>query len=179
MKSIIFCFIGESGSGKTMVAEVIEKYAGIPMIRSYTDRPRRSPTESSHTFLEPSEFDLLDKNKMLAFTQWGQYRYACLEGDVKPVNTYVVDERGYKMLKEKYSDTYDIFSIRLVRDEVARVKDVGEERVMRDKGKFNISWRDFDRVIFNGNIKIETIIAVWDFISAKLFIRGMGQKINL
>jgi guanylate kinase len=169
MRKIIFCIVGGSGSGKTMLAEALEKYAGINLIQSYTDRPRRTPDEIGHTFLEKSEFDLLKPEEMLAFTNWNGFRYCCLEQDLKDVNSYVIDCSGLEMLRNKFKDKYHIASIRIHRPIEQRVKYVGVERVARDADKFYLPNYVFDCVIRNEtDNKLDLITEAWQFIKRKL-----------
>lgn len=161
-KVIIICIVGESGSGKTMIAEALEQLADIPLIQSYTDRPKRTPTENGHTFLSKEEFDLLDESQMIASTNWNGYRYCCLAQDLKPVNTYVIDCNGLEMLKTKYGGIYNIISIRIKRLKTTRIKVVGNDRVARDDGKFYLPDEYFDYVVYNVTEKrLDVITEVW------------------
>lgn len=153
MKPLIICIIGESGSGKTLSAKYIERTYGIPMILSWTDRSKRTPNEKGHGFITHEEFDKLQHEDMIAYTQWGDYRYCCLKSDVQRENTYVIDEYGLKYLKDNFSDVYKIYTLRLVRSELKRKQSVGQERADRDKGKFNTPIEDFDFVVHNKNGK--------------------------
>ena len=70
----ILAVVGESGSGKTMGVDYIERKYEIPMVRSYTDRAKRSADEDGHTFLSSEEFSDIKKRDMLAFTEWEEKR---------------------------------------------------------------------------------------------------------
>lgn len=169
MKPLIFCIVGHSGVGKTMIAEALEKYADIPLIQSYTDRPKRTPTENGHTFLSKEEFDLLKEEDKIAKTEWSGYRYCCLTSDVKPTNTYIIDCSGLEMLKSKYSDKYGIISILIKRNKAARVNAVGRDRADRDDGKFYLPDDYYDEVIHNTTeTKMDVIAEVWKFVSPLL-----------
>ena len=159
MKPIIICIVGPSGSGKSMIAEALEQYCDIPMIRSYTDRPPRTPDETSHTFLSKEEFDLLDKNDMIAFTKWSEYRYACLHKDVSPVCSYVLDPTGLIYLKDNFSDRYDIYSFLIERPVEKRIEAVGADRVARDDGKFFLPPKYYDFVITNDHDRKIKVLA--------------------
>ena len=149
MKKKIITITGESGTGKTeMVKYILNKY-NIPMIESYTDRPKRTPDEIGHTFLTPQEYDEIKLEDMIAHTTFGGNRYCCVKDDVKDINTYVIDEKGIKYLYTNFGDAYDIITIRLLRDETKRREIVGDKRVDRDKGQFNISLALYDYVINN------------------------------
>ena len=101
---------------------MIEHTYGIYMIPSWTDRAPRFEGENSHTFISKSEFDDIKHEDMIAFTKFGDNRYCCLKSDVKPLNTYVIDERGLKYLQENFVDDYDIISLRVTRDIEKRKK---------------------------------------------------------
>ena len=169
-KPLVICIIGESGSGKTTWATYIEQQYGIPMIQSYTDRPRRNDNEEGHVFLEVSDFDLLKEEDMIAHTRFGDYRYCCLKQDVKQLNTYVIDEDGFDMLKQRYDDIYDIVSIRVSCDADELRNRVGEERANRDKGRFNMSDFDFDFKLYTNRDKEMTRCVVDTFVNEILSI---------
>jgi len=168
MRPIIFCIVGPSGVGKTTLAEALEQYAGLFMIPSITDRPRRYEGEVGHEFVEPSDFDLLKRVDMIAFTQWGQYRYCCLKSSVRQTNSYVIDENGVKYLKSNYSKAYKIITIRLVCDKQELIRRVGEERVARDKGKFKMDLEEFDKVAVSTGCKLDVITEIWTFIRSEI-----------
>lgn len=149
MKPLIICLVGESGSGKTLAAEYIEFKYDIYLIRSYTDRPKRTPDEKGHTFLTKEEFDQLKEEDMIASTEWSGYRYCCLRKDIQPENIYVIDEHGLLHLKQFFHSTYNIYSIRLKRPQKIRIESVGIDRVARDMDKFKLFDKDYDFVINN------------------------------
>jgi guanylate kinase len=163
-KPIIICIVGESGSGKTLMTEWVEYKYDIPMIQSYTDRLKRDEKDIGHTFLTKEEYDKLKEEDMIAHTQWGKHRYSCLKQDVnKPIMTYVLDEHGLLYLKEHFKFDYKIVAVRVYRDEKERLKTVGEERVGRDEGKFNL-WDDsYNYILYNDStgdffIEIDKVI---------------------
>ena len=148
MKSKIICLVGPSGSGKTYMATHLEEEYGIPQIQSRTTRPRRTPDETGHTFVTDEEFDTYEDSHMIAFTTFGGSRYCCLHKDVNaPTISYVIDEAGLKYLRENFSNIYSIFAVRLFMPEEKRKLLVGEERIMRDEGKFLMGIDDFDYFI--------------------------------
>lgn len=149
LKPVIVCIVGESGSGKTLLAEWFEQLYNFHLIQSYTTRPRRSPEENGHTFISEQQFDkfIFDKEEMIAFTKFGEFRYCCLRKDVKFYNTYVIDEVGLKMLKEKYSNDFHIYSIRVHAKD--RKHYASPERYERDNGRYNMKDSEFDFVYHN------------------------------
>lgn len=150
-KPLVICIIGESGSGKTMLANYLTYEYGINQIESYTDRPMRTNNEKGHTFVSPELMDTIMEGEMLAYTKFGDYHYCCLYSDIAKVNSYVIDEAGVDMLRKEWSDKLDIYTIRLHREEEDRIKSVGAKRVARDSGRFTFDDSYYDFVIHNPN----------------------------
>lgn len=148
-KPIILCIVSESGGGKTMMADYIAEMYGWQLIESRTTRPPRFEGEGGHTFVSDDEFDSYKKEDMIAFTTFGAARYCCLHRDVPARALYVIDEFGLQYLQENFADIYRIISLRLHRDKRRRIEAVGEERVARDEGKFNLPDTCFDYVCVN------------------------------
>lgn len=170
MKKIIICIAGESGTGKTTMAEYIEKSYNIPMIYSYTDRLPRFRDEMGHIFITKEEYDELKIEDMIAFTKFGDARYCCLKKDVKDVNTYVVDENGIKYLEAMYGNEYEIFKVRLHRPE--EMRNVSTERINRDKGMFNNDIIYDLNIYNNGNLDefYTKIRGALTYISTKVYL---------
>jgi guanylate kinase len=149
MKTKIIAIVGNSGVGKTYMANHLEEEYGIPMIESRTTRPPRHKGEKGHTFVTDAEFDTYEKDWMIAYTKFGDNRYCCLHSDiVAPVSTYVIDEFGLKYLRDNFSDLYDIFAVRLFMSDTNKHKTlVSEERMLRDEGKFTMGIEEFDYFI--------------------------------
>lgn len=162
-KPRILCIVGESGTGKTTVAEYIEREYGIPMILSYTDRPKRTEDEVGHTWVTSSQFDKFNLDDMIAFTTFGAYRYCCLKKDVKRLNTYVIDEPGLKYLKENFGEQFDLITLRMVCDPMERLNRVSIDRMNRDLGKFKMPHDEFDFVVHSAYSKEHTLAQI-DFI---------------
>jgi guanylate kinase len=151
-KPIIICIVGQSGTGKTYIADMLQEYYDIPMIESRTTRPRRHPDEGGHLFVSETEYDTYKKEDVIAHTVFGAYRYCCLIEDVQPgLNTYVIDEDGLHYLKENFSDEFDIYSVRVYTPIKIREKKVDPERLERDKGRFLMAPDEFDHIILNNH----------------------------
>jgi ribose 1,5-bisphosphokinase PhnN len=156
-KPLTLAIVGPSGAGKTTLAEFIEKEYGITMVESHTDRAKRTPNESGHTFHTKESFDKLKREDMIAYTDFGNKRYCCLKQDLRRENTYVIDERGLSMLNK---DDYDIVTVRLWCRQSILGKRIGKERAARDRGMFSwfhplMLW--FSRYMFyvNTSVNIE------------------------
>ena len=150
MKPIIICIVGESGVGKTYVANYLEDKHGIPMIESRTTRPPRYEGERGHTFISEEEFKSYREEDMIAFTQFGKYNYCCLISNVPDSQScYVIDEFGLLYLRENFSDKFTIFAIRMFATDHLRERHVSKERMERDKGKFTLDQTHFDAYLDN------------------------------
>jgi len=148
-KPIFFCLIGDSGSGKTFVANTMKYLFGIPLQPSYTTRPKRGITDTAHIFLTEESFDNLIKLETIAITEYGGYRYAGLLKDVKPAQVYVIDEIGYRYFKRRYSDRFTIIAIKVINRHNGRVD---QERVNRDVYRSMLPAHEFDHVIYNSGL---------------------------
>jgi len=149
-RPIILCIIGESGSGKTYMAQYIQDKYKIPMIESYTTRAPRFEGEKGHTFISEEEFDKIPRDDMIAFTFFGGNYYCCKHSDVRKNNTYILDERGMSMLRHNHKDKYKIYTIRVHSEREDRLaRDVPIERIERDEGMFLFDYGEFDYLITN------------------------------
>lgn len=169
----IVCVVGPSGCGKTTMARFIEKALGIPMLVSYTTRPIRDGEIDGvdHHFV--TEADMPAQDQMLAYTNFGGYHYWMPFSEIPyedvGICTYVIDEKGLQMLKEKFSEEFSIVSVLIKRDRELLEQQVGAERVQRDLDRITIPEEDYDVVIEN-NGRIE------DFLAESLHIYTKLQK---
>lgn len=153
-KPTIICIVGPSGAGKTTMARFIERALEIPMLVSYTTRPQR-PGEIQgvdHWFVPEDEMP--PQEEMLAYTNFGGYHYWMPKQDIpytEPgICTYVIDEKGLKMLVETYAEEFTIVAVLIKRHRRALIEQVGEERVNRDLERITIPEEEYQEVIYNG-----------------------------
>jgi len=163
-------------SHNTTAVEYIEHKYNIPMIQSYTDRLPRFEGENGHTFITTDEMKNIPLEKKLAYTTFGDYEYCCTTDDVKPKNTYVIDETGLEYLINNFNDDYDIYSIfinsnyniRLNRaiNQVGNI-DLAKSRLDRDKDKYHLfdnqKFYYYDMIIQN-NSDLPNLYAKLDYV---------------
>lgn len=158
-KPIIICIVGPSGSGKTTLARFLEKALDIPMLVSYTTRPKRDNEVYGVDHWFVTEDQMPSRDKMLAYTTFGGNHYwmPLSELSDKGVCTYVIDEKGLLDLNEHYGNDFNIFGVLIKRDINQLIAQVGEERVKRDLDRVQIPESDYSLVIEN-NGRIEDFL---------------------
>lgn len=114
-------FVGPSASGKTTVANELEKIETFgfsdnnfltrvnpfKQVRSYTTRPPRYENEDGHVFITDEEFDKL--TNIVAYTTYNGYRYCTTKEQLDAVNIYVVDINGVHTLFDNYITERQIY----------------------------------------------------------------------
>ena len=111
MNNFIVTLIGKSGSGKTTIANKLNKEYDCKVLASYTTRPPRNPDDTDHVYISEEEFDKL--TDIVAFTNFNGYRYCATKDQVDNADIYVIDPYGLEQLKENYSGKKRIVSIYL------------------------------------------------------------------
>lgn len=106
MQDKIVCLLGESGSGKSTVAELLEK-EGYNYIESYTTRKPRYEHEKGHIFTDLMHYYAYnDLNEVIAVTDFQGNKYWAIKDQYqgKGTSIYVIDPTGVKSLKENIED---------------------------------------------------------------------------
>lgn len=96
----LFCMVGKSASGKTTIADILEKSGKYRQTQSYTTRSPRYENEIGHVFVTNEEFDKLEN--IVAYTEYNGFRYAATAEQINSVDIYVVDVPGVETLLDKY-----------------------------------------------------------------------------
>ena len=100
MNKPLYIFVGKSASGKTTVANILEKAHGFVQLQSYTTRPKRHTNETGHTFISDKEFDKL--LNIVAYTEYNGHRYGATKKQVDEVDIYVLDVPGVETILKQY-----------------------------------------------------------------------------
>lgn len=119
MKRIIL-LVGESASGKDSLAKQLEQ-DGYKLLKSYATRPKRTPEENTHIFIQPEEV-VKYKNKIIAFTQIGAYKYFATIDQVYESDIYIIDPAGVNYFKSKLPSDIKPIVIYINVDEQTRIK---------------------------------------------------------
>lgn len=110
--------MGESGTGKTTVAEILCKWYGLKQIQSYTTRPQRYPGEEGHIFLDKSKFTSFDDIRnhyptIAAEDLYDEELYFATTEQINDCDLYVVTPTGIRFLKTNYCGGKGVKVIRL------------------------------------------------------------------
>lgn len=92
----LFLFIGKSASGKTTIANMLEKREGMKQVQSYTTRPPRFEGETGHMFITDEECNELED--IVASTLYNGYWYCATLEQIDEADIYVIDVTGAREL---------------------------------------------------------------------------------
>lgn len=162
-------FVSPSASGKTSVADELEKI-GYKQVKSYTTRLPRYKGEDNHTFITKEEFDKLEN--MIAYTEYDNNFYCSTKEQLDEADIYVVDIPGVKTLIENYETERPIqiwyFDVPLV-TRVERMLSRGDSdnaivsRILTDEAmdwyEALITLRDYAILFTNKKVKLNYIDA--------------------
>lgn len=148
----VILLIGESGSGKNTVQDILEQQYGLKPLLSYTTRPKRNKEENTHTFVSDTEFNhIYDAEQVIAFTTYNDYRYCATSRQIAESDVYIIDMNGWYSLTEKKHDgkidfPFVSFYLKVPEQErVQRMKARGDsakairERIEYDKNAFRFA----------------------------------------
>lgn len=106
MNKPLLLFVGKSSSGKTTIANVLEKKHGYCQVQSYTTRAPRYEGEIGHTFVTDEEFDCL--GELAAYTLYNGHKYGTTYKQIDECDIYVIDPYGVKTLLQNYKTDREI-----------------------------------------------------------------------
>lgn len=102
MDNPLLLFIGKSASGKTSIADLLEKRHGHKQVYSYCTRSPRYENEIGHIFITEDEFKQL--GELAAYTFYNGHHYGTTFEQLDECDIYVIDIPGIKSLIKKLSD---------------------------------------------------------------------------
>ena len=105
----LLLFVGKSSSGKTTIANILEKEHGYIQVQSYTTRKPRYEGETGHIFVTEKEFNKL--GRLAAYTLYNGNKYGTTFKQVDECDIYVIDVPGVETLLKKYKTERPIFII--------------------------------------------------------------------
>lgn len=126
MNKVLLVLLGESGTGKTTIANRLKEKYGLRTLLSYTTRPRRRGKDHDHTYVTLGEY-LMIKDKV-AENKYSGYFYCATKEQVEESDVYVCDCEGIRMLKDRYHGDKKIIVIRLTTTREERIR-----RMEKDK----------------------------------------------
>lgn len=148
----IIALVGHSGTGKTHLSNFLKQRLGIPVIVSYTTRPRRENEKDGRDYYFIREEQIPPVQQMLTYTEYGGCEYFARLDQVPRMGrcVYVVDEKGLLSLKEKYKGCYDIVSVLLRSTPKAlEARGISAGRISRDAERLELPDSFYDAVIEN------------------------------
>ena len=170
----IYCIIGESGTGKTTIAETLCKRHNLTELNSYTTRPQRYPDERGHTFVTGLTFDQIKEQfpERVAETIFDGNMYWATRQQIDESDLYVIDPYGVGTLKANYHGWKNIRVIYLKCPKFERVRrmrkrgDTDEQieaRIKHDEAAFADAMNVADTVIYNDMLD-RGLLDVWAYI---------------
>lgn len=143
----VFLFIGESGSGKSTIVNMLNERQPyiFNVIKSYTTREKRDENDNDHIFIK-NKNELKDETVVAETEIEGNY-YASTESQFSKdeLNLYIVDAKGVEDVKKFFKDEY-VIVIQLVRNDIV----IDEDRANRE---INTTYENCDYYINNINIE--------------------------
>ena len=100
MNKPLYLFIGRSASGKTTVANILERVGKYKSVQSYTTREQRFEGETGHIFVTDEQFNEL--KDIVAYNVYNNNQYGATKEQVDNSDIYVIDVPGVEMLLGKY-----------------------------------------------------------------------------
>lgn len=163
-KKPLILLVGKSGSGKTTIAEILEKDYHLKSLRSYTTRQPRCDGKDDHTFVTFEEYWML-KNKV-ATTYFKNNYYCATKKQCDNSDVYVVDPSGVDVFTLNYkgnrvpliiyiNTNFFIRFYRMIRRGDSFIEAIIEAigRIRHDKTKFGDFHKRQNVIVIKNNFK--------------------------
>lgn len=136
-KKNLICIVGRTSSGKDYIAKRLSTIFDIPQVVSHTTRPKRDNETDGieHYFDSKEKFqNVLDNQKVIAYTKIGDYEYCATVDDIKQDSIYIIDYDGLMKLKQRYHQYFNLVVVYVYCDE-----DIRKERAS-GRSDFETEW---------------------------------------
>lgn len=176
MKNKVFVLlIGESGVGKTTIADYMDRTYGLKQVVSYTNREKRFDGEVGHRFISERDIEKIKQEypNRVAETEYNGNFYFATKEQVEECDIYVINPSAVEEFKRRYSGDKIVKVVLLVDTPENKVKHMlcrGDciakinERLNYDRKEFCNAHELADYIIANTGIeKTARIIrgAIW------------------
>ena len=170
--SVILLLVGESGVGKTTVANKLQSDYGLKQLYSYTTRPPRYEGETGHVFVSDEEFDKL--TDIVGYTEFDGHRYCATADQVDSSDIYVIDPAGVDYFRDKYHGNKKVCVVKI------SVSHTECYRRMVERGDSDVdAFRRLahDKIAFD-NVRADKYVLNYDLDHCVKFIFDIFEKEN-
>lgn len=171
LNNVFVLLMGESGVGKTTIADYMERTYGLKQVVSYTNRLKRFDGEIGHHFLEERDIEKIKHqfpNRVAEGVYDGNFYFATAE-QVDECDVYVINPGAVEEFKRKYCGDKTVIVVLLEDTPVNKVKHM----LSRGDSISKIQKRlDFDRQEF----KDARLLA--DYVVANIGIEKTARAIR-
>ena len=150
MKQKIIAIVGQAGAGKDTVANILSIALNIPLLCSFTTRPMRDGEVNGREHFFVKECNT-PKEDMLAYTEYGGYKYWTELSQIKDTAIYVIDEKGIMDICERFPDIELVNIYVAAKPETLKARGIAPERMKRDEYRVTMDINSFDYVICNNS----------------------------
>lgn len=134
MNKLLVIF-GESGSGKTRIAEKLQSMYELNLIQSYTTRPKRKPNETGHTFITKEDFDKIS-DKVAYLKKYGN-EYCTTKEQIDTYDICILDPASAKELRKNYNGDKKIVTIYIKSSVDTRYNNMTKKRKDSERSAMN------------------------------------------
>ena len=167
MNKPLFLFVGRSASGKTTMANILERHFEYKTVQSYTTRKPRYDGETGHIFVNKEEFNNL--GELAAYTLYNGNEYGTTFEQLRECDIYVIDVPGVETLLNNYEKIdrpiYIIYFEASVSTCIDRMIDRNSsdmEIVSRLRNDHKFDWKDsLDKLVWHNSKNLNKNIELY------------------